>query len=165
MEDLNKDQLHEAYQLAKSMGKAFRAFKNTEEFILQVIQLKANFDQYADQVNRKKIEAETAAAETADLVGKRDVARAELDQEVVRLAEYRKNGLAEIQAGVVAARDAADQAISSSRAEVTDAKHASDDARKEHEGLLASLHAEISAKQQVRDELQAYIDALKQKFS
>jgi chromosome segregation ATPase len=165
MEDLNKDQLHEAYQLAKSMGNAFRAFKHTEEFILQVVQLKASFDSYAGQVEQRKAEAAAAKAGTADLVSKLGVVRAELDQEVVRLAEYRKGELAKIQAEISDVKKTADDAMEAYREAIAKMAAELEQAKRVQEENLASLDAEIAAKQDVLTKLQAEIDVLKQKFS
>jgi len=165
MEDLNKDQLHEAYQLAKSMGNAFRAFKHAEEFILQVVQLKSAFDTYASQMDQAKKDAGAALAEIAGLVAKQEVARAELDQEVVRLAEYRKGELAKVNASLAASREVADAEIRKMQGEISSIEADLVTRRTTHSEQLASLDRELAAKDAVLTDLQAHIDALKQKFA
>ena len=165
MEDLNKDQLHEAYHLAKSLGNAFRAFKHAEESILQIDQLKSAFDTYVSQTDQAKKDAGAALAELAGLVAKQDVARAELDQEVVRLAEYRKGELAKVNASLAASREVADAEIRKMQGEISSIEADLVTRRTTHSEQLASLDRELAAKDAVLTDLQAHIDALKQKFA
>jgi chromosome segregation ATPase len=150
------------------MGNALRAFRDVENVILAAMQSKEELTRLTASIERLKQDKHNAETATATACSAREVAMAALtvaEEDLHRKKEMmlhdRELAAADMATEVERERDLANRKIDAFKENVETFRQQSDEAVKAHEGVMASLHAEIETKTQVLDGIKADIDALK----
>jgi hypothetical protein len=164
MAELTKDQLHEAYALAKAMGNAFRAFKDSEQAMVTLIQGRQELERLGMEIGTLRLEKEQAIAEKSQAEALLGDVRKDLEGEAERLAGYRAEELAKIAQETANAKAAAELEIAALQSDMVLAMKELDVAMKDKNAALLLAAQEIAAKQKVLEGLKAELAAIAAKI-
>lgn len=163
--EINKDLLNNALSSIRRMSNDLKAYRHAEEVIETFVAAQASLGDLTALVAALQAEADGFVARRAEAEEAHRVRLAAMDDEAVAKKEALGAELFGIRKEIDDERGLSNRKISAFKENVATAEAASNEARQRHEGLLADLHNEIAVKTGIRDNLQAEIDALKQKFA
>lgn len=164
MAELTKEQLHEAYALAKSMGNAFRAFKEVDTVVSAVIQARQEQERLEATKEKILLEVENARKQLAREKDLLSAVRQDLETEAERLAAYRGAELAKIAEELAKATAAAEQELVALQQEILQAKKDLSDAMADKNAAMLMASQEIANKKKILEGLKAELSAIAAKI-
>lgn len=163
-EGLSKDQLQEAFSLARAMGNAFKAFKNVEDVIARALQAQAEEQRLSAGIANLKSQTAEALSEFQAAVADRDRARADFAAEKDSIARQRKDALEAIESECAAQKAICDEEVRQIKEEGDRLSADLATAKAAYDTSIAAFDAGIEEKRGELAHVQEEIDALKQRL-